>query len=331
MNRVTVYDVAEKAQVSISTVSRALNAPNKVSPPTRTRVLTAIDELGYVPKAEAVERARRRSGRIGVLAPFFTSPSFAERLNGVAAALVQSPYELTIYSVDSSARRDSYLTTLPVTRRLDGLIIMTLPFDGVAGQRLLDHGLETVLVEFYHESFTSIEIDNWAGGQLAAEYLVNKGHRRFGFVGDINIPDYAIDSSRQRLIGYRETLAKLGVPLPDETIALAPLSLEHARHSTRRLLALPDPPTAIFAASDLQAIAALKAARELGLSVPSDLAIIGFDDLDMAAYIGLTTIRQPLAESGRVAVDLLMSRLADKTRTPQRIRLPLTLMERETT
>ena len=211
MPQVTVYEVAESAKVSIATVSRVLNSPEKVNEATRARVLATIDRLGYVPKAEAAARARKEHGRIGVLAPFFTLPSFVERLRGVANALDDSPYELAIYNVDSSARRDGYLASLPLTRRLDGLIIMALPFDGAAARRLIDHQMETVLVELSQEPFSSIRIDDRAGGQMAAEYLLQKGHRRCAFVGDSDVPDYAIHTSDWRLEGYREALAAAGV------------------------------------------------------------------------------------------------------------------------
>ena len=293
--------------------------------------MAAIDRLGFVPKAEAAARARKEHGRIGVLAPFFTLPSFVERLRGVANALDDSPYELAIYNVDSSARRDGYLASLPLTRRLDGLIIMALPFDGAAVRRLLDQQLETVLIELSQEPFSSIRIDDRAGGQMAAEYLLQKGHRRCAFVGDSDVPDYAIHTSDWRLEGYRKALAAAGMILPGEYVALAPHSRENARLLAHRLLDLPEPPTAIFAASDNQALGVLKAARERGLSVPRELAVIGFDDVDIADFIGLTTIHQPLEESGRVAVDLLLSRVANPARPAQRVRLPLTLMERETT
>jgi LacI family transcriptional regulator len=331
MAQATVYDVAEAAGVSITTVSRVLNSPEKVNAATRARVMAAIDRLGFVPRAEAAARARKEHGRIGVLAPFFTLPSFVERLRGVANALDDSPYELAIYNVDSSARRDGYLTSLPLTRRLDGLIIMALPFDRAAAQRLLDHQLETVLVELSQEPFSSIRIDDRAGGQMAAEYLLQKGHRRCAFVGDSDLPDYAIHTSDWRLEGYRTALTAAGLDLPGEYTALAPHSRENARLSAHRLLDLAEPPTAIFAASDNQAFGVLKAARERGLAVPGKLAVIGFDDVDIADFIGLTTIHQPLEESGRVAVDLLLSRVANPARPAQRVRLPLTLMKRETT
>jgi len=331
MAQVTVYDVAKKAKVSIATVSRALNSPEKVNEVTRRRVLSAIDTLGFVPKAEAAARARKGSGRIGVLAPFLTYPSFVQRLRGVSTALCDSPYELAIYNVDSSARRDGYLASLSVTRRLDGLIIMSLPFDDVAARRLVQHGLETVLIETSRDAFSSVEIDDEAGGHMAAEYLISKGHRRCGFVGDADLPDYSIHASDVRLAGYRKALEETGLSLPDAYIGLAPHGMGPACQQAHRILSQTEPPTAIFAYSDTQAMGVLRAARERGLSVPRDLAVIGFDDVDMADYIGLTTIRQQLEESGRVAVELLLARLADRSRPIQHVQLPLTIVERETT
>ena len=330
MADITAYDVAKKAKVSITTVSRVLNSSGKVSEATRKRVFSAIDALGFVPKAEAAARARKASGRIGVLAPFFTYPSFVERLQGVASSLADSPYELVVYNVDSSARRDIYLSSLAVTHRLDGLIVMALPFDDVMARRLITHKLETVLIEAGRPQFSSVEIDDEAGGRIAAEYLLEKGHRRCAFVGDKDLPDYAIHPSEWRFAGYRKALQGAGVPLTDDYIALAPHGPESARQLTHRLLDLPEPPTAIFAPSDLQAMGILKAARERSLSVPDQLAIIGFDDLEMSDYIGLTTVRQPLRESGRVAVELLLARLADRARPVQHVRLPLTIVKRQT-
>jgi len=211
------------------------------------------------------------------------------------------------------------------------LIVMALPFDKAAAQRLAANRLETVLIEFSEEPFSSIRIDDRAGGRIAAEHLLEQGHRRCAFVGDCDLPDYAIHTSDRRLEGFRGALNDAGVELPDACIALAPHSRENARLSAHQLLDLPEPRTAIFVASDHQAVGVLKAARERSVAVPRELAVIGFDDLDIANYIGLTTVRQPLEESGRVAVELTLSRLADPSRPAQRIRLPLTLVRRETT
>jgi LacI family transcriptional regulator len=326
----TIYNVAKLAGVSISTVSRVLNAPEQVHEATRTRVLAAIDQLNFVPRAEATARARKGIQRIGVLAPFFTFPSFVQRLRGVANALAGSPYEMVIYNVESDVRRDGHLATLPVTRRIDGLIIMALPFDGRAAQRLITHELEAVLIEFAHPTFSSVEIDDRSGGRMVARYLVERGHRRCAFVGDSDVPIYSIHTSDERLAGYREGLHAAGVELPHHYVSRAPHGMEAARRQAHSLLDLPEPPTAIFSPSDTQAMGVLKAARERGVKVPDQLAVVGFDDVEFADYIGLTTVRQPLEESGRVAVDLLLARLADRSRPIQRVNLPLMLVKRET-
>jgi DNA-binding LacI/PurR family transcriptional regulator len=326
----TIYDVADAAGVSISTVSRVLNAPEHVHAETRARVLAVIDKLNFVPRAEAIARARRSMHRIGVLAPFFTYLSFTDRLRGVVAALADSSYELVVYSVSSLAQRDGYLTRIALNRGLDGLIVMALAVDDTATQRLLSHHIATVVVEVANPSFSSVEIDNEAGGRLAAEFFLQRGKRRCAFVGDSEVPDYAIFTSDWRLAGYRQALQEAGVALPAAYIALAPHGMEQAYEQTKRLLDLPEPPTAVFAASDAQAMGVLKAARERGVAVPSQLAVLGFDDVEFAEYIGLTTIRQPLKESGRVAVDVLLARLADPSRPVQRVSLPLTVVQRET-
>lgn len=326
----TVYDVANKAGVSIATVSRVVNSPDKVNPETRRKVLSVIDQLGYVPKAEAAARARKSAGRIGVLAPFFTYPSFVQRLRGVANALSTLPYEMTVYNVDSTARRDSYVASLSLTRRFDGLILMALPFTEVAVERLVNNSMETVSIEVTHPSFSSIEIDDHAGGRLAAEFLIGKGHKRLGFIGDTDLSDLAFPTSDRRLSGYRAAIRGAGLELDPRNISLAAQSLENARHSMHCLMKQPHPPTAVFCASDTQAMGALKAAHELGIRVPQDVAIIGFDDLDFADYIGLTTIRQHLEESGRLAVELLLSRIENRARPIKHVRLTLQVVERET-
>lgn len=329
MPDVTIYDVAELASVSISTVSRVLNSPNQVNEATRLRVLAAIDRLNFVPKAEATARARKGTRRIGVLAPFITYPSFVQRLRGVAT-LADAAYEMVIYNVELAARRDGYLLTLPVTRRLDGLIIMALPFGDEAAQRLRAHHLETVMIECAHPFFSSVEIDDLAGGEMVARYLLERGHHRFAFVGDVRVPDYAISTSERRLVGYRRMLEDAGHGLTPEYIRLGQHGLQEARRLADELFDLPKPPTAIFAPSDTQAVGVLRAARERGMRVPADVAVIGFDDVEIADYIGLTTVHQPLEESGRVAVELLLARLLNHTRPVQRVTLPLEIVTRET-
>ena len=144
----TIYDVASAAQVSISTVSRVLNNPEKVNGATRNAVLEAINKLGFVPKAEARARALKEFRRIGVLTPFFTAPSFVQRLRGIASALQSTSYELIIFTVDSLSALNGYLETLPLTGNLDGLIVLSLQFKDHYASQLVNHGLETVLIEY---------------------------------------------------------------------------------------------------------------------------------------------------------------------------------------
>jgi LacI family transcriptional regulator, galactose operon repressor len=326
----TIYDVATAAQVSISTVSRVLNNPEKVNDVTRSSVLEAINKLGFVPKAEARARALKEFRRIGVLTPFFTAPSFVQRLRGVASALQPTNYELIIFAVDSLSDLNSYLETLPLTGNLNGLIVLSLQFNDHYARHLVDHGLETVLIEYPQRILSSVEIDDVAGGRMAAEYLLQKGHRKLGFAGDTTIPDFGIHPISLRLRGFREGLQDAGVRLEEENILLVTYDVESTRKKAHEFLTSPQRPTGMFAATDLQAIGILRAARDLGLRVPQDLAILGFDDLDVAEYTGLTTISQHLDESGRVAVELLLSRLVDPTRSIQHIQIPLTIVERET-
>lgn len=327
----TIYDVARASGVSIATVSRVLNDPHKVNEETRSVVLSAIDRLGFVPKAEARARAMRSTGRIGVLTPFFAAQAFVQRLRGAAEVLSRHNYELVIHTVSSSAHMSAYLETLPIAHSLDGLIILSLQFSDPYAERLASHGLETVLVEYPHNALNSVEIDDIAGGRLAAEYLIQKGYTSFGFAGDTTVPEFGIHPITLRLAGFRRGLSDAGFILHDENTLLIPYDMEAAHQNGRQFLQRPGRPHAVFAATDLQAIGLLRAARDLGLKVPQEFAVLGFDDLDVADYIGLSTIRQHLDESGRVAAELLLARLADPQRPVQHIHLPLTVITRETT
>jgi DNA-binding LacI/PurR family transcriptional regulator len=326
----TIYDVAEHAGVSITTVSRMLNAPNKVNPKTREQVMAAIDALGFMPKAEARARALRQTGRIGVITPFFTAPSFIQRLRGIADILSSKNLELVIYTVDSTDHLQVYLSSLPLTGNLDGLIIISLSVGDIEVRRLIDHGLTAVLIEYPHPKLSCVEIDDVEGGHMAATYLLGKGHRRIAFLGDTDLPEYSIHPVSQRLNGFRQALKEARIKLPETFVRLAPYSQEQTRQVARELLGLSEPPTAIFAATDFQALGVLKSARQLNIKIPEQLAVIGFDDLDVAEYADLTTISQHLDESGRLAVEILLAQMESPSRPPRHVKLPLTLIERQT-
>jgi LacI family transcriptional regulator len=326
----TIYDVAKQAEVSAATVSRVLNRPSTVREETRCRVLAAIELLQFEPHREARERARRQFRRIGVLVPFFTAPSFVQRMRGITLSLPASAYELIVYTVQSSAQLDEYLTVLPMAQRIDGLIMLSLRIDDEAARRIRDRGLPTVCVEGTNPLFTSVEVDNTEGGRLAAKYLLDQGCRRIAFVGESDEPAHALRPTQDRLVGFREVLDAAGVPLPKEYVHLNPAHMDTLHGVLERLLTLPSPPEAVFASSDLQAFGLLKAARKLDVSVPGDLSILGFDNIDMAQYLELTTVDQSLEESGRIAVESLIARITDDSRPLQSVRLRLQVVERAT-
>jgi LacI family transcriptional regulator, galactose operon repressor len=326
----TIYDVAKHAGVSITTVSRVFNEPDKVNPETRKKVLTSIDGLKFVPKAEARARALQRNGRIGVITPFFTAPSFIQRLRGIAGALSPQNYELVIYSVDSTDRLQRYLSTLPLTGNLDGLIILSLQISDSEAKWLKKHGLPTVVIEYPHPDLNCVEIDDILGGYMAGAYLINKGHRRIAFLGDTDLPEYAIHPVNLRLTGFRQIMKENKLEIPNQFVRLAPYSQEQTRQVARELLNLPEPPTAIFAATDFQALGVLKAARQMDVRIPEKLAVIGFDDLDLAEYADLTTVCQHLDESGKIAVEILISQIETPSKLPRHVKIPLRIIERTT-
>ena len=223
---------------------------------------------------------------------------------------------------------DICLHTFP--RISSGLIIISLPIDDDSAHRLQQYALEAVFIEYSKSGFSSIEIENERGGEMAAQFLIQKGYRSFAFLGDAGEQLYSVHPSDQRLSGYRNKLRNAGFDLPDEHICLMPYSREHVVDQAGTLLDLPKRPEAIFAASDLQAIGVLKAARQRQLRVPEDVAVIGFDDLEISDFMELTTIDQELDESGRLAAELLLNRIAERKRPQQNIRLPLNIIERST-
>ena len=327
----TIYDVAEMSGVSIATISRVLNSPDRVNSETRSKVMEAIDRLGFVPKAEARARAMQSTNRIGVITPFFTAPSFVQRLRGVAGRLSRENYELVIYPVDSESQVQGYISSIPVMRNVDGLIIMSLAVETRDVDRLISNKMETVLIEFSHDNLNSIVINDEYGGRLAGEYLIKKGYTSFGFIGDIEPPErYAIHPVKSRLQGFKTVMEDAGFALPERNIKQALYSYEKSRQAAYELLTMKERPKAIFASSDIQALSVMKVARQLRLKIPDDIAIIGFDDIDMADYVDLTTIRQHLDESGRLSAEMVLARIADSGRALQHINLPLTLVERLT-
>src|SRR3954469_12267541 len=337
----TIRDVARHAGVSTATVSRVLNDSPLVLEPTRERVRASVDELGYRLNATARNLSIGRAMAIGVVVPFFTAPSVIERLRGVVERLGRGErreYDLMLFDVEAPEQRP--FQQLVGRDRVAGLLIISLPVSDEEVAALARDELPAVLVDATHPALSRVVIDNVRGGELAAEHLLVRGHRRVGFVGDDPASSYGFTSSEDRRRGFLAALRRAGASTEPALERLGPHGREQAAELAAQLLSLPDPPSAIFAASDLQAIGVLKAAERLGVRVPEDLAVIGFDDVDLAEIVGLTTIRapppdtlprprprHPLREAGPLAAHLLLATIEDGRRAPVETAQTLTVVE----
>jgi len=214
--------------------------------------------------------------------------------------------------------------SLPITRRVDGLVIMSVPFDEAIERRLVDQAIPTVLVEIPHNGFSTVIIDHAGGGRAVAELFVSRGHRRFAFIGHRQTHDYRSQSLTQ-LEGFRSALPT------EPQVRNIDYRVSEAVATAIDLLDNADRPTAIFAHDDLLASGVMEAARQLGLSVPEDLAIAGFNDSEIAEPLGLTTVRQPFEESGEVAMGMLLDQLADPAVSRRDVTLGVSLIQRATT
>lgn len=326
-----IADVAAQAGVGIATVSRVLNGRTNVAAATRERVLEAIRTLDYRPSALARNLSLKRTMVIGVVTPFLTNPSPIERVRGIVTALGDSPYDLALFDVESASRQQRAFRLLADPHRTDGLLIVSLVPPAEEIRLLQAGGISTVLVDARHDTLPSVVVDDVEGGAIATRYLLELGHRRIAFIGDKAPDEFRFDSSRDRTVGYRRALAEAGVPERAEYVREGTQSRHLARSIAEELLRLPEPPTAIFAASDIQALGVLEAARGLQVSVPDELSVIGFDDIEIASYAGLTTIRQPLFESGRRGAELLLGALGGVAPPAQVETLALDLVVRGTT
>ena len=236
--------------------------------------------------------------------------------------------------VETPEKRDAYFHAVPRSERADGVLIVSLSPRDDDVERLAHSTLPIVLVDANHHSLRFLNrviTDDVAGGRTATQYLISLGHTRIGYISDPIQTPFNFTSSRDRLKGYRQALKAAGIPFRPDYHGQG----EHGRYEARRLacemLQLPDRPTAIFAASDTQALGVLEAAQDLCLRVPEDLSVIGYDDVEISEYIGLTTIRQMLYESGKRGVELLLEVLSDPAMKPQCDVLPTELIVRKTT
>lgn len=330
---ITIRDVAAHAGVGAGTVSRVLNNSERLSDATRTKVQRAIAELGYRPNPLARGLSLGRCQTIGVIVPDFTTASAIERLKGVVAALDGSLYDLVLFNVESPVHRDEHVAALN-RHRADGLVVMSLPLENDQLTKLAATGMPLVLIDSPGADVVRVVVDDVAGGRLSTRHLLDLGHRRIGFIGDLPDNAFGFTSSSDREVGYRQEMADADIAVRDGDIRYGAHDRQVAFDLAVELLSGGDPPTAVFCSSDVQALGAIEGARHLGLDVPGDVSVVGFDDVEMAGYLGITTVRQPLFESGQVGAELLLERLEHQGEDPlptSTTELPLEMIIRATT
>jgi LacI family transcriptional regulator len=335
---VTIYEVAKRAGVGIGTVSRVLNDSSQISPATRARVLKVIKALKYQPHALAQGLARKKAHTLAILIPFFTGYFYVELLKGIQQAASQHKYDLILYCIDDLSKKDTYLKRALQQRRVDGVLLISSSLSGPDAKEFKRRALPLVLVDAFHPDFDSITVNDQEGAYHAVQHLIALGHKRIAMITghEESVP------AQHRHRGCQSALAAGGLKLPEFfLISSNGLQSEAARvndgfnkeagyWAMRKLLALNNKrPTGVFIASDIQALGAMKAVRESGLRIPEDLAIVGFDDIELAEYAGLTTVRQPMFQMGTQAVERLMALIADPQSSRQHLRIETELIVRE--
>ena len=307
---ITIADVAAQAGVSKTTVSRVLNGKGELGAATAARVRRVIDQLGYVPSARAVGLARGRTRIVGMLVPSLTWPWMGEVLQGAVDVIEADRYGLLLFTCNRGEESMRQFASQVSAKSFDGLLVIepegTLDYI----TELHDRGLPIVAIDDrgHQPLFPSVATTNHDGGAQAARHLLDLGRRRPLVVTGME----KFGCTQQRMAGFAETYEAAGFPLAPELLACGDFTFECGRQAVHNLLIDGVPFDAVFAHNDLSAAGAIKAVHQAGLDVPGDVAVIGFDDVPLAAHTDppLTTVRQPLRQMGETAARMLMAYFA---------------------
>ena len=324
----TIAQIAEAAGVSVPTVSKVINGRSDVAPETRRRVEAMIVEHGY----RRSDRSQRRAPILELIFHELDSEWALEIVRGVERVAGRHHQSVVLSEMQGRRIPGRGWIEAVLARRPTGVIAVFSDLSETAREQLKTRGIPLVVVdptgEPLHDT-PSIGATNWNGGLTATRHLLGLGHRRIGVIAG----PADILCSRARLDGYRAAMDAAGVPIDPALISHGRFHVEEGIEKGRALLALPDPPTAIFAGNDLQALGVYQAAREARLHIPEDLSVVGFDDLPVAQWVGppLTTIRQPLVDMAVAAAELVMALADGAVPAQSRIELATTLVVREST
>jgi alanine racemase len=334
---VTIANVAEAAGVSKTAVSFAFNNPTRLNIDTATRIMSIADELGYRPDPVARMLAQRRTGTIGILTPqaltsIFANPFFGMFSAGVAGVAEEAGYGLFFISpLHGSLSRAIGRATV------DGVVAIGLAADHPEIAQIRRAGLPMITVDSdQFDELPSVDVDDEGGAVAAAEHLVGLGHRDVLVIAierAEHAPSGAEDVVARRLRGYRRTFEAAGVAIGDDDVFVSPATFAGGLEAIERAWLAGKRPTAVLAMSDAMAIGAIRGLRDRGLSVPTDVSVVGFDDIELAQTTDppLTTIHQPIRGKGEAAVRLLLDLIADRSVPPEHRRLATELIVRAST
>jgi LacI family transcriptional regulator len=328
---VTMRDVAERAGVSVTTVSHVINQSRPVSDELRSRVLEAMHELGYQPNTLARSLRRGKTHTIGIIIPDSANPFFAEVARGIEDTSFEHGYSVILCNTDNDLERESLYTGVLVEKQVDGILFVAAGLSTENIQALQNRGMPLVIVD---RQVSGVEVDsvltdNHQGGLLATRHLIELGHTRIGCI----VGPSDLTPSAARITGYQQALSEAAIPFDETLIIKGDFQYESGFDAANQLLSMPNPPSAIFAFNDLMAVGALSNALERGLVVPEDLSLLGFDDVRPALYANppLTTVRQPKHEIGVLATQMLLERMLDPTLPPRTRVLETNLTLRQST
>ena len=332
--KVTIYEIAKSAGVGIGTVSRVINNHPNVTPETRERVKEVMKRMHYQPHTYAQRLARKQSETISVIIPFFTNYFSVEILRGVQDGISRLGYDLTLFGVNDIDQVEAKISRALHRGRVDGILFFSMRLPDKIVPRLRETGIPIVLVDSFYPKFDSISVANADGAYDATTHLISLGHRRIGMVNALerSVP------AMERLQGYRRALESHGIPYSPDLVKAGANTKEDGFNREAGYEAMmdfvrmgDDMPRAFFISSDIQSMGAISALTEHGCSVPEDVSVVGFDDIELAGHLRLTTMRQPMYQMGLMAVERLTARMSNPDMKIEHTTFLPELIIRETT
>jgi len=328
----TIADVAAHAGVSKSTASRALRGAGTVSAATRRRVQHAADQLAFVATPSAARLATGRTHTVAVVTPFVCRWFFATAVAGIQHELARSGFDLLLYDLHQPAARERFFTEMPVRGRADGAVLLTLPVSEAEETALAGLRLPMAFVGDIVPGSSSVRIDDRGAARLATRHLLNLGHQRLAFIGGDPSEPMGFAAPAQRRAGFDDAIREAGVVVPEAHVAAGDFTAAGGAVAMSQILAAERIPTAVFVASDEMAFGAVHTIRQLGLRVPQDISVIGFDDHELAEPFGLTTVRQDVYRQAHAAARSVLDTIAAGESASPRHRVVSTeLVVRDTT